>query len=349
MNKIFMCGYFAFKTNDFGGQPVKTRETYYALVNKFGNKNIYYLDTLNWKQNPYKFLKDFFKLSINSSCLIMFPAHNGLKIYSMLLLLSKTMFKKKIYYDVIGGWLPEATQKSEKLKKRLLKFDGIWVETNSMKEALEAQGFKNISIVPNFKNITPLKEDELIFNTEKPFKFCYFARVAKEKGIEDAVRAITEINKKYGKNTATLDIYGQVNPDYEEGFKELQKSFDGSINYKGVVKPEKSVETLKDYFALLFPTKFYTEGIPGTIIDAYAAGIPVISSEWQSCHDVVEKDKTGIVFNFGNYDEFFYAVDNAVTAPQKLIQMKPNCLRAAEKYQPQNIAGIISYLLNLGR
>lgn len=345
MNKIFMCGYFAFKTNDFGGQPVKTRETYYALVNKFGNKNIYYLDTLNWKQHPFKLLKDFFKLSINSSCLIMFPAHNGLKIFSMLLLLSKTMFKKKIYYDVIGGWLPEATQKNEKLKKRLLKFDGIWVETNSMKEALEAQGFKNISIVPNFKNITPLKEDELIFNTEKPFKFCYFARVAKEKGIEDAVRAITEINKKYGKNTATLDIYGQVNPDYEEGFKELQKSFDGSINYKGVVKPEKSVETLKNYFALLFPTYYRGEGFAGTLIDALFSGLPVISSDWKYNSEVVENNITGLLFPAKDTQLLKKNIEWAIKNADTFNGFKINCLNAAEKYQPQNIAQQILQLM----
>lgn len=341
---ITIIGSFDFETNDTGGQPVKTRELYYSLKNNFNEDNIKFVDMYKWKKHPFKVIFMLIKNIRKSDRIIMLPAHNGVKVFSAVIPFFKKR-KTRLYYDVIGGWLPEAIQKNEKLKKRLLKFDGIWVETNSMKEALEAQGFKNISIVPNFKNITPLKEDELIFNTEKPFKFCYFARVAKEKGIEDAVRAITEINKKYGKNTATLDIYGQVNPDYEEGFKELQKSFDGSINYKGVVKPEKSVETLKDYFALLFPTKFYTEGIPGTIIDAYAAGIPVVSSEWQSCHDVVEKDKTGIVFNFGNYDEFFYAVDSAVTAPQKLIQMKPNCLRAAEKYQPQNIAQQILQLM----
>ena len=344
--KICIVGAFGFKylRDTTGGQPVKTRELYYSLKNNFNEDNIKFVDMYKWKKHPFKVIFTLIKNIRKSDRIIMLPAHNGVKVFSVLIPFFKKR-KTRLYYDVIGGWLPEATQKNEKLKKRLLKFDGIWVETNSMKEALAAQGFKNISIVPNFKSISPLKEDELIFNTEKPFNFCYFARVAKEKGIEDAVRAITEINKKYGKNTAELDIYGQVNPDYEEGFKELQKSFDGSINYKGVVKPEKSVETLKDYFALLFPTKFYTEGIPGTIIDAYAAGIPVISSEWQSCHDVVEKDKTGIVFNFGNYDEFFNAVDSAVTAPQKLIQMKPNCLRAAEKYQPQNIAQQILQLM----
>ena len=35
---------------------------------------------------------------------------------------------------------------------------------------------------------------------------------------------------------------------------------------------EKTVKTLENYYLLLFPTKFRTEGIPGTIIDALSAG-----------------------------------------------------------------------------
>ena len=55
---------------------------------------------------------------------------------------------------------------------------------------------------------------------------------------------------------------------------------------------------MKYYFALLFPTRFYTEGIPGTILDAYAAGIPVICSRWESCADVVDDGVTGITYPF---------------------------------------------------
>ena len=52
--------------------------------------------------------------------------------------------------------------------------------------------------------------------------------------------------------------------------------------YCGIKDPKDSVKTLKNYFALVFPTRFYTEGIPGTIIDAYYAGVPVIASKWES-------------------------------------------------------------------
>ena len=44
----------------------------------------------------------------------------------------------------------------------------------------------------------------------------------------------------------------------------------------------------------IFPTRFTTEGIPGSIIDSYYAGVPVLASKWNSFDDVIEDGKTGV-------------------------------------------------------
>jgi glycosyltransferase involved in cell wall biosynthesis len=104
----------------------------------------------------------------------------------------------------------------------------------------------------------------------------------KKKGIEDAVDAVRFVNRRYGKTAFSLDIYGPVDPEENEWFENLKQNFPSEIRYCGCVDANKSVDVVKDYFALLFPTRFFTEGIPGTIIDAYAAGVPVISAKWES-------------------------------------------------------------------
>ena len=95
----------------------------------------------------------------------------------------------------------------------------------------------------------------------------------KEKGIETAVNIITEVNDRLGYIAYSLDIYGQVDTSQVEWFENLKKQLPDYICYCGCVDANRSVEVLQKYFALLFPTHFYTEGIPGTIIDAYAAGM----------------------------------------------------------------------------
>ena len=94
-----------------------------------------------------------------------------------------------------------------------------------MKRTLEAQGFKNIFVMPNCKYLTPLSVDELVYNTEAPCKLCTFSRVSKEKGIGDAVEAVKAVNEKLGRTVYTLDIYGQVDSDQIEWFDELKKEF----------------------------------------------------------------------------------------------------------------------------
>lgn len=39
----------------------------------------------------------------------------------------------------------------------------------------------------------------------------------------------------------------------------------------------------------------YTEGIPGTLIDAYCAGVPVVSALWLNYVGVFEDEVTGYI------------------------------------------------------
>ena len=66
-----------------------------------------------------------------------------------------------------------------------------------------------------------------------------------------------------------------------EWFNELKSTFPSYIKYGGLVPFDKSVEVLKNYFALLFPTYYEGEGFAGTLLDAMAAGVPVVASDWR--------------------------------------------------------------------
>ena len=152
--KITIIGFFAYNTSYNGGQENKTRALKDLLADKYGNDVVTIIDTLNWKKKPFRLL---FKTFINvrkSDIVIMLPARKGVKVFSRVLLLLKGK-NTKLFYSVIGGWLPTITISNLGLKKCLQKFDGIWVETKSMYNDLIEQGFKNIIVVPNFKKIIP--------------------------------------------------------------------------------------------------------------------------------------------------------------------------------------------------
>ena len=99
----------------------------------------------------------------------------------------------------------------------------------------------------------------------------------------------------------------------------------------GTVPSEKSVQTIKNYFALLFPTKFYTEGTPGTLIDACAAGVPVITSLWENYGDVFTEGVTGWGFEFGNLEQFKSLLKKAADDPEAFSKMKLSALNEFKK------------------
>lgn len=330
--KIGIIGAFDFRHNSMGGQPVKTRQLALTLKKEYGENNVFCVDTHYWKKDIFNILLKILKMSFICEYIIMLPAANGVLYFSRILVTIKNIFGQKIYYDVIGGWLPQLIEQNMKLKKSLLKFDGIWVETNHMRIAMRTQGFKNIKLLRNYKNLTKLCREDLNSSYLEPYDICTFSRVMEEKGIEDAIHAVKKINEKAGRIVYRLHIYGAVDTNYDAKFKTLCDTFPDYIIYEGIVNPGKSVEILKDYFYLLFPTKFYTEGIPGTVIDAYAAGIPVVASMWESYSDVIKDGKTGICYPFGNAAKLIEVMEKIKDSPQLIINMKIACLEESKLY-----------------
>ena len=322
-HEIGLIGYFAVGKSKSGGQEAKTCAVARALLSEYSRRDIRKIDTGNWKKSPFKFFYKVIKLIYKCRIIIIFPAQKSVKIFAPLLVLLGKPFRRKLHYVVIGGWLPEIAKNKKWLKYFLKKFDGIYVETSSMKSALESQGFKNISVMPNFKDLPILTEKELVYTTKKPFAFCIFSRVMKEKGIEEAIEAINQINTQAKHITAILDIYGKIDDNYRSRFNKLKDSFPPYIKYKGVITPNKSVETLKNYFALLFPTYYEGEGFAGTLLDAMAAGLPAIVTDWKYNKEIIVEGKTGIII----HSDLISEIKNAIINFADINNMKFFCLK----------------------
>ena len=159
--------------------------------------------------------------------------------------------------------------------------------------------------------------------------------VMKEKGIEDAVNAVEEINKKYDETIFTLDIYGQIDTMQTEWFESLQSRFLKDVSYKGLVPFDKSTDVLKNYYALLFPTYYEGEGFAGTLIDAMAAGVPIIASDWRYNSEIVQDNRTGfLIKNSESLHEKLEFIKSNITL---VNDMKKICIEEAKEYLP-NIA-----------
>lgn len=331
--KVGVCGYYG-EGNDFqGGQPIKTKNLYDELVKMYGLSHVDILSTSKWKYRPFHIFLRTISLHKNSDNLIIIPAKNGIRVFGPLFSIYNIFNKKRLHYVVIGGWLHSLLQENRWLLYYLKKYDGIYVETNVMKIKLEDMGLKNVYILKNFKQLQPIKiplQEEVAC-----FKFCTFSRVVKNKGIEDAVKIIEKLRDNGFK--CSLDIYGPIYDEYEDEFNSLLAHSSAYISYKGLVNPEDSVEVLKNYYMLLFPTRFYTEGVPGTIIDSYYAGLPVIASKWESFSDVIYEYETGIGYGFNDFEDFYNKAKWAVCNQDIIYKMRFKCIEKSNEFSPERI------------
>lgn len=339
--KIGIIGYFATGKSKAGGQEAKTCSLDKVLKERYGKEKIFNIDTTDWKKRPISLFFSLIKSPILCENIIILPAQNSIKFFIPILILSNIFFKRKIYYSVVGGWLPDFLKNHNYIKLLLKKIDRIWVETLTMKEKLEEMNFSNVDIIVNFKYINQTPSDLLNVIYKEPFHLCTFSRIMEEKGIEDAIEVVKYVNNLYKKEIFRLDIYGKVEEQYVEKFNKILNEFPSYISYKGIIDPEDSTKVLKDYFALLFPTHYYTEGIPGTIIDAYTAGVPVICALWGNYKDVFIDGITGIGYEFNNILALKKVLEDVYNYPEKIISMKNNCLKEAQKYNPNLVIKIL--------
>lgn len=331
MKKVCIIGHFGKGENLLNGQTIKTKIIEKELKDHFNEEEISCIDT----HGGFKVLIKVIIQSIESlkycQNIIILPGENGLRIFVPLLVIFNKLFYRKLHYVVIGGWLSKFIINKKFLSYFLKKFNYIYVETYTMKKDLEKMGFHNVLVVPNCKELKILKKEELIYNKKEPLKLCTFSRVMKEKGIEEAINAVKNVNTLENRVVFSLDIYGQIDKNQFDWFEKLKKDFPGYINYYGMIPYDKSTDVLKEYYALLFPTYYEGEGFAGTIIDAFAAGVPVVASDWKYNKEIISNWKTGIVTKNSLVVELIHILEYK----DKWEKMKLECIMEAYKYLPE--------------
>lgn len=350
MKKVAIIGAFGKGKILLNGQTVKTQIVTAEIERQIGSAGVKTIDLYGRVNNALCMIRSILALVVCKN-LIILPAQNALKILAPWISMWNRVFHKSLHYVVIGGWLPEYLDNHPTTLRSLCCFDGIYVETAIMKRVLEERGLKNVSVLPNCKNLQITSIEEATKTKEEPFTLVTFSRVMKEKGIEDAICATELANKKIGKPVFKLEIYGQVDGEQTQWFEDISAKYqldnsDSCCRYMGMVPFDKSTEVLKKSYALLFPTYYEGEGFAGTVIDAYAAGLPVIASDWRYNTETVIDGVTGKVYPTHDTEAFTNAIVWAYEHQSEWNGLKAKCIQEAEKCLPKNVVTSLIKALN---
>ena len=331
MKKVCICAHFGGGKELLNGQTVKAHVISREIEKQLGENQVVRIDSHGSYSAVLKLTLQLIRALYSCMNIIIMPGENGLKFFIPSICFFNVFFRRKIHYVVVGGWLHGYLEKHIFIRNLLHKCDYIYVQTEKMKNDLEGAGYRNIINLPNCKDLDILSEDELVYNMSAPYKLCTFSRVAKEKGIEDAVEAVIKINEKSSETVYLLDIYGQIDTDYEARFLELSASFPEYIRYCGSVPFDHTTEVIKDYFALLFPTYYDGEGFAGCLIDAYSSGVPVIASDWKYNREFVD-DEVGYIFKVREVEALSETLEKLKNNISEVNSKKISCIKRAYCY-----------------
>lgn len=302
MRKALVLGAFGFREKQFGGQTNKTKNLLY-LMQKHGLEPVCF-DTQDIQYNKLLFLSMLWKV-MRCNKLYYLPAHNSLKYLFPLIYLLTKFTNTSIHYFVVGGWLKEFLEDLPWHRKKLAKISGIHCETNLMKRLLEQEfGFGNVDVFPNFRitDYKPTKHHE-----DNKLKLVFMARILKMKGL-DTIFNLCELVSAHGfSNQITIDFYGPLENEGDDTnyFNSNIEKYN-FVKYNGPAEPSEIYKILEQYDVMLLPTHFYTEGLPGSVVDAYMSGIPVIVTKWKHATEFVDDGQTGFIIPFEDNGKALY-------------------------------------------
>lgn len=171
--------------------------------------------------------------------------------------------------------------------------------------------------IPNFLDISK-------FETQSSHEdyFVYFGRLSEEKGVQILIKAMENVEGK-------LKIIG-TGP-LENQLREYTKlnNLNNKVEFMGYRTGVGLKDILKKAMFVVVPSTWY-ENAPYSILEAMAAGKPVIGSDIGGIPELVKNNKTGLIFESGNYKELNEKISFLIQKPELLNLYGKNARNSIE-------------------
>lgn len=343
MIHLGIIGHFAGTKDSADGQTVKTRTLADGLREQYGDQfRIHQVDTWNMKHRPFRFAWELGYCLTHCSEIILIVSKKGRIVFFPLLYHALKLRRVPVFHFAIGGRLTDELVERPNFRRYISSFAENWMESTAQVIRLREMGITNAEYIPNFKRLDPVMQDAHPLVAEPGILHCCtFSRVMREKGISDAMDAVAKLNEKYGQKRIQLDMFGEINPAYRQEFEERCTRFDSCVEYRGVLPYTQSAKVLQGYDLLLFPTHYRREGTPGTVIDAFAAGVPVLARCWQYGTEMIRHGENGFLYDFDKPEELVQWLDYCVQHMQELHAMRQSCMDSSFEYSEARVLPMI--------
>ena len=244
------------------------------------------------------------------------------------LFISSTMKQKTFIF--FHGWDNNYAKQPDKKKliKTLNRAKGIFVLAGEFKEQLINMGIK----VPIFIGTTKV-DDKLTkeYNIEKRNgrinTILFLSRVEIEKGIIIALDTFKILKQKYPSLKFKITGKGKALSKSKEYVK---KNNIKDVEFTGELFGENLIEAFSSGDIYIFPS--FAEGMPTSVLEAMAFGLPVITRKVGGLADFFENEKMGYITKSFNPKDFALEIEKLIKSPEKCREISRYNYQYAQKH-----------------
>lgn len=136
---------------------------------------------------------------------------------------------------------------------------------------------------------------------------------------------VAEIGRNVDESKVSIDVYGEFDDLVEEGvFDDIP-----ALKYRGVYDGFGSLP-IHEYDLLLYTS--LSDGVPNVILEATAAGLPIIASDDGGVGEFIKDGETGIlVRKYKDYREYIKHIERILDKPEKLRDLASSSQKLLKK------------------
>ncbi len=231
-------------------------------------------------------------------------------------------------YQELPKLLANYIIRSEKMIPKIYRDTPIFAVSQSTKDELIELGQPENKIDILYNAI-----DHSLFDDVKVEKYsdptiCYIGRIKKYKNLEAIIDALPKVIEKIPNLKLKIGGTGDHVPNLQKYV--AQKKLNGNVEFLGYLsEKEKAKEMAKSW---LFVTMALKEGWGITVIEANAAGTPVIGSNVPGLRDSIKDNVTGRLVDLNNSDKLANVLIELLSDKIKLNTMSVEAKRWASKF-----------------
>jgi glycosyltransferase involved in cell wall biosynthesis len=261
---------------------------------------------------------------------------------------------KKVIFHLAGAEFKTFFKNSSVFAKCYIKWilqlsDGVIALSQGWKDFLA--GLVQHNKIQVISNGVPIADFQLFKNKKSEFQFddehlliLFAGSIGERKGVFDILQAIPAVLKERSNSTFVFCGPGDSNEELELFRNTIKdKKIDQYVKYIGVISGQEKVDWFISSDVFILPS--YAENLPLAMLEAMAAGLPVIVSDVGAIPEVVVNGENGYILKPGDIKGIAQAILRLAEDKSIRVEMgRRNLALVKSKYDISIVADSIDNL-----